>query len=226
MSHRGNTRSPSLEKRAARYVNGDKNRIGRAMRRLIVTAYALYALGLGLTLLGCVLAVINPFIVLTIISVGQYAVVAMCLTMLGAACYAGMNIWRHGTGLNRFSLVAAPLFAVAVVWQNKQLVLDSTDALGRALYSADGLYFPEGSLFVALVLTFVVQAMMWAALFAVVVGAMHGLGINMQRLNQPPHKLTDAKTGPGQAAFYHFAAGYGFTFLAVAAWFPFFTTLI
>lgn len=231
MSHRvthGSTASlRSRVQRIRRYLMDDPHLIGRGIRAMIIVACSLYAIGVVLTGAGSLLVVVDPFIALLLLGVANYVACGTGLAMLAVAVWAGLRIWRYGTAINRFSLVVAPAFVTLVTWTYSDVVLNAADKLAGVLFiGSDADETTESVSGLTVLLTFAMQAVMWAVLFALPILAMHGLGINAQRLNQPPHKLTDAKTGPGQAAFYHFAAGYGFTFLAVAAWFPFFATLI
>lgn len=231
----GGRLSSQSHRRLARYSTGryvlsylvnDADPIGRAMRAMIIGSLTLFGVGLGLTLLGCVLAAVNHDLLLSMLGFGVYIAAGMGLATLLLAVNVAKRIWQFGTVFNRFSLVASPAAAIVLVWQNSDLVLNSTNALGRALYSASGLYFPDSNKFVALFIALFVQGVVWAALFSLPILAMHGLGVNKHRLNKPPHKLTDVETGEGQTAFWHLVCGYGVMPVAIAAWLPYFAVAV
>lgn len=221
VTHRATPGGSSWKRRAKRYISDERDPIGRAMRSLIITALTLWGLGFALTLVGCFMAATNPGLLLTMLGLGVYIAFGMGLAMLALSLKAGLRIWQYGTGHNRFSLVASPLITTVLIWQNFDLVQNSTAALGRALFSAEGLFF-GGNKIVALLLALFIQGVMWSALFALPVLVMHGLGVNKARLNKPPHKLTDTNIGDGQTAFWHVVCGYAVLPLAVTAWLPFF----
>jgi len=204
--------------------DGPFDPVSASIKVMMIGVGVMYGLGLALTLAGCVLAAVSPATLLMMLGFGMYIAVFMACALLGLAVNVGRNIWKHGTVLNRFNLIAMPACIAYIVWANQDVVLHATDALGRGLYGGSGLYF-GGNLLVAFVITIFVQALVWAALLGLPVLAMHGLSMNQAMINNDNHRTTAAKVGPVQTVFYHLAASYGFGLLAIAAWFPYFMAL-